>query len=247
MSRGFAGDESMGHHILAKDDDDDDPGSGDDDVLGSFTAIDRARRALYREKRAHDYTKRRLVEIVKRENMLKKRLAPVGGTVEGIENVLMRLEDSQAIIVAMKERYDVEATEQARKLDENLNRGIVSRNEESLRLELPKCEYLQLEFKELQKQSQTQDSRLREAEAVVLSLKIEYQQVLSELLRASQEKKALVKRLRKARKSAILMATRKCTYPDAPQSLPHIHQHDEHDSKKRSLSDVNIDPESAMI
>lgn len=76
--------------------DDGGPGSGDEDVLTSLGASYRAWRVYHREKRAHDYTKSRLVDAIRREAWLVKQLARVGGTTEGIECTLMIQEDLQA-------------------------------------------------------------------------------------------------------------------------------------------------------
>ncbi|KAL3671342.1 hypothetical protein V7S43_003270 [Phytophthora oleae] len=76
--------------------DDDGPGSGDEDVLTSLGASYRAWRVYHREKRAHDYTKSRLVDAIRGEAWLVKQVARVGGAVEGIECTLMKHEDLQA-------------------------------------------------------------------------------------------------------------------------------------------------------
>lgn len=160
-------------------DSEDDLGSGDDDVLSSLDAMTRAWQALERENKAHDHTKRRLVEVVKRDSVLGRRLSPFGG-VEGIERLLMMREDAQASFAALQDQLD--SRDEAYKA--------------AFRKEIATRETLQCEFHALRQHCQTQEYRLDQARADTLALKRQYQRSLSELLAVTREKERLMKEIR---------------------------------------------------
>ncbi|CAI5714605.1 unnamed protein product [Peronospora destructor] len=97
------------------------PGSDDEDVLTSLGASYRAWRVYHREKKAHDYTKSRLVESIRRETTLAKQMARLGGSVDRIERTLMRQEDLEATVVILEKKYDAVVTRQAADNDVELD------------------------------------------------------------------------------------------------------------------------------
>ncbi|KAG3009991.1 hypothetical protein JG687_00001860 [Phytophthora cactorum] len=199
----------------AEDEDDNGPGSGDEDVLTSLGASYRAWRVYHREKRAHDYTKSRLVAAIRREAGLVKLLARIGGTAEDVECTLMRLEDLEATVVALEEKYD----------------GQVTRED------------LALELEALQAQCQVHSDRLYEANAAALHWKSQYQDVLSQLVASNLEKERLDGELRKVKKAAVLAMNRQYVQLDtngASQLLLRTTRHYENESKKRSYSSDEI-------
>ncbi|KAE9041556.1 hypothetical protein PR003_g2789 [Phytophthora rubi] len=203
----------------AGDDDDGEPGSGDEDVLTSLGASYRAWRAYSREKRAHEYTKTRLVELIKRESALTKQLARLGGTVEGIECALMKLEDLKSAQVVLEGRYDAAVTGQAARED------------------------LALELETVQRQCQLHTDRLHEAEAAASRWKSQYQQALPELACSNLEKERLTGELRKVKKTAVLLLNRQYvqleTMSKASQ-IPRSTGHLKVETKARSFSNVEI-------
>ncbi|GMF09799.1 unnamed protein product [Phytophthora lilii] len=199
-------------------DDDDDPGSGDEDVLTSLGASYRAWRAYNREKRAHEYTKSKFVEIIRRESALAKQLAPVGGSAQGIERTLMKQEDLESAMVTMKRKYGVAVAK------------------------LVVCDELAHLLDALRAKYQEQSDRLREAEAAEVHWKAQYQQVLSELVSSNQEMELLSGELRKVKKTAVLVMGRQYAQYDAVNgalsSFPHLSRCHPSEGKKRSYSNV---------
>ncbi|ETP22705.1 hypothetical protein F441_04034 [Phytophthora nicotianae CJ01A1] len=203
----------------AEDEDDDGPGSDDEDVLTSLGASYRAWRVYHREKRAHDYTKSRLVVAIRREAGLVKLLARTGETAEGIEYTLMRLEDLEATMMRLEEKYNAAVDEQVL------------------------CEDLALERENLQAQRQLHSDRLHKANAAILHWKSQYEEVLSQLTSSNLEKERLGGELRKVKKAAVLAMNRQFVQLDAnvvSQSLLRTARHHEKESKKRSFSSDEI-------
>ncbi|CAI5703432.1 unnamed protein product [Peronospora effusa] len=114
LDRGACADENDGEH-------DGGPGSDDEDVLTSLGASYRAWRVYHREKKAHDYTKSRLVESIRREATLAKQMARFDGSVEQIERAFMRQEDLEATVIILEEKYDAVVTRQATENDNELD------------------------------------------------------------------------------------------------------------------------------
>lgn len=226
VSRGPARDSAteLGWGVYTAEDDDEDdngPGSGDEDVLTSLGASYRAWRVYHREKRAHDYTKSRLVEAIRREATLVKQMARVGGSVEGIERTIMRLEDLEASVIILEEKYDAAVTEQVTRED------------------------LVLELEALQSQCQLHTARLHEAEVAALRWKTQCQQALPELASSNLEKERLIGELRKVKKTAVLMMNRQYVQLEmmnssAPHLLPRSARHHQIEIKKRSHSNIEI-------
>ncbi|CAI5736134.1 unnamed protein product [Hyaloperonospora brassicae] len=194
-------------------------GSDDEDVLTSLGASYRAWQVYHREKRAHDYTKTRLVDSIKRENELTKQMARVGGSVEGIERTLMGLEDLETAVATSNELL----------LGAGVTRKAADKDAECT-LESPCQMHL---------------DRVHEAESAVLHWKTQYEKVLPELAACHLERDRLVGELRMAKKTAVLMMNRQIGQLEAlnsthHQSLPRIPRHRRIDVKKRSYSDVVI-------
>ncbi|OWZ24529.1 hypothetical protein PHMEG_000419 [Phytophthora megakarya] len=166
------------------DEDDGGPGSGDDDVLTSLGASYRAWRVYHREKRAHDYTKSRLVDVIRREAALEKQLVRIGGSVESSECTLMKLEDLEAGMAILEGKYNAAVTEQ------------VAREE------------IAFEFEAFRTQFQNHIERLHTAEADALHWKAQYQAVLPKLARINMEKQSLLEELRMAKKACVLKMNR---------------------------------------
>lgn len=200
----------------AEDDDDGEPGSGDEDVLTSLGASYRAWRAYSREKRAHDYTKSRLVDFIKRETALTKQLARVGGSAEGIERALMKLEDLESAVVVLEERYDAAVTGQAARED------------------------LALELEAVQRQCQVHTDRLHEAEAAASRWKSQYQLALPELACSNLEKEQLAGELRKVKKTAVLLLNRQYVQLKTMRKAPHSTRFHEDETKARSFNNVDV-------
>ncbi|KAI9989845.1 hypothetical protein PInf_020132 [Phytophthora infestans] len=203
----------------AEEEDDYGPGSDDEDVLTSLGASYRAWRVYHREKRAHDYTKSRLVDAIRREAGLVKLLARVGDTAEGIERTLMRLEDLEATVVSLEEKYNAAVDGQVLSED------------------------LALELEALQSQCQMHSDRLHEANAATSRWKSQYQEARSELASSSLEKERLEGELRKVKKAAVLAMNRQYVQLDAngaSQSLLRADRHHDNENKKRSFSSDDI-------
>ncbi|KAG7385648.1 hypothetical protein PHYPSEUDO_001210 [Phytophthora pseudosyringae] len=203
-----------------EDEDNSGPGSDDEDVLTSLGASYRAWRVYHREKRAHDYTKSRLVEAIRREATLVKQLARVGGTAEGIERTLMGLEDLEATVVSLGGKYDAAVS------------GQVARED------------LAQELEALQTQYQAHSDRLHEAEAAALYWKSQCQEVLPELTSSNLERLRLAGELRKVKKVAVLVMKRQYVQLDATngaaEGLLRVARQHNKQSMKRSYSDNKI-------
>ncbi|KAG6576526.1 uncharacterized protein IUM83_08966 [Phytophthora cinnamomi] len=207
-----------GVSTTAADDEDGKPGSDDEDVLTSLGASYRAWRAYSREKRAHEYTKTRLVELIKREATLSKQLKRVGGSVEGIEQVLMKMEDLESAVVVLEERCDVAVTGQAARED------------------------IALELEAVQRQCQLHTDRLHEVEAAASRWKSQYQLALPELAGSNLEKERLAGELRKVKKTAVLLLNRQYVQLETmrkPPQLSRITRHHGDEAKTRSYSYVD--------
>ncbi|KAG2813339.1 hypothetical protein PC111_g14435 [Phytophthora cactorum] len=132
-----------------------------------------------------------------------------------VECTLMRLEDLEATVVALEEKYD----------------GQVTRED------------LALELEALQAQCQVHSDRLYEANAAALHWKSQYQDVLSQLVASNLEKERLDGELRKVKKAAVLAMNRQYVQLDtngASQLLLRTTRHYENESKKRSYSSDEI-------
>ncbi|GMF21026.1 unnamed protein product [Phytophthora fragariaefolia] len=199
----------------AQDDKESEPGSGDEDVLASLGASYRAWRAYNREKRAHEYTKTRLVELIKHETALSKQLVRVGGSMEGIERVLMKVEDMESAVATLDDKYDVAVSGQAARED------------------------LALELEALQRRCQLHTERLHEAEAAASRWKSQCQQALPDLASSNLERERLTEELGKMKKTAVLLMNRQYfhlkTLGRASQLSRSIH-HENEDAKMRSHS-----------
>ncbi|CAH0490253.1 unnamed protein product [Peronospora farinosa] len=209
LDRGACADENDGEH-------DGGPGSDDEDVLTSLGASYRAWRVYHREKKAHDYTKSRLVESIRREATLAKQMARFDGSVEQIERAFMRQEDLEATVIILVEKYDTVVTRQATENDNELD---------------------------LESQCPLRIHRLHEADA--LHWKTQCEQLLSELASINLEKNRLIEELRKAKKTAVLIMNRQYVHLEtgmssAPQLLPRAARRQKNDIKKRSYSDIAI-------
>uniref|UniRef100_A0AAV1T329 Uncharacterized protein n=1 Tax=Peronospora matthiolae TaxID=2874970 RepID=A0AAV1T329_9STRA len=193
------------------------PGSDDEDVLTSLGTSIRAWRVYHREKRAHDYTKTRLVDSIRREAALANQMTRVGGSVEGIERILMRLEDLGAAVVNAKGcLLGAAVTRQAADKDVECT---------------------------LDDPCQVDPDRIQEAEAAALHWKTQCQQLLPKLAASNLEKDRLTGELRMAKKTAVLMMNRQYGQLEAlngthHQSLPRIPRRRRNDVKKRSYSDI---------
>ncbi|CAH0482910.1 unnamed protein product [Peronospora belbahrii] len=193
------------------------PGSDDDDVLTSLGASYRAWRVYHREKRAHEYTKNRLVESIRREATLAKQVACLRGSMEQTECTLMRLEDLEAMAIILEEKYKAVATRQGTEKDDEF----------------------ELEF-----QCPLHTHRLHEAEADALRWKTQCQQLLPKLASINLEKNGLTEELRKAKKAAVLIMNRQYSQLETLSGVPHIlsrtARRQKNDLKKRSYSDIEI-------
>ncbi|KAL7680788.1 hypothetical protein Plhal304r1_c062g0149121 [Plasmopara halstedii] len=90
---------------------DDEPESGDEDILISLPTSCRAWRVYHREKRAHDYTKRRLVATFQRETKLLKLVASIDGRVEVVERTAMEMADLEAAMMRFEMKLDTQVQE----------------------------------------------------------------------------------------------------------------------------------------
>lgn len=165
--------------------------SGDEDVLTSLGASYRAWRVYHREKRAHDYTKSRLVATFKREAELLKLLARMGGSVESVEQTLMRLEDLEAAVMILKEKAEVQVIGSAMRKD------------------------LSLELEVLNAQCQAYKERLHEANATLLNYRSQNHEAHLKLASSKLEKGRLTGELRMVKKAAVLAMNRQFYQFDA--------------------------------
>ncbi|KAL4144784.1 hypothetical protein PRNP1_013910 [Phytophthora ramorum] len=214
------------------DEDDGGPGSGDEDVLTSLGASYRAWRAYHREKRAHGYTKSRLVDVFRREAALAKQLTRVGGSVEGIECLLMKLEDLESTVAASEEKL-------GGRQDSSDEDSRNERNEQVFQDERSLRDRMEQELGVLQQRCAVYASKLNEAEGDVLRWTTQYQQLLPELAASNREKQQLAGELRNVKKTAVLMANRQYVLLGAnARALEALPRTDDDD--KRAYNEVNV-------
>ncbi|TDH68150.1 uncharacterized protein CCR75_009569 [Bremia lactucae] len=162
---------------------DEELGSGDEDILTSLNASNRACRLYHREKRAHAYTRSRLVATLRSEADLTKRISQVSGNFQDHERGRMKVEDLEATVRRLEEKVDsVSSSQTTGELD--------------------------IVLKAFRSKSQTDND---EANATVLYWKVQHHTFQEALASSNSEKVRLTRELQKVKKAAVLAMNRTLT------------------------------------